>query len=187
MPVQLLRKKFTVREFQQIAEKGILDDTRLELIEGEIIDMGKIGRRHAAFVRRFIRLLSPQIEANQALLDAQNPIELSPDSQPQPDLTLLSPRDDDYEARHPFPEDVLLLIEIADTTLESDREIKMPLYARGGIRESWLVDLNERQVTVYRQPSPEGYRLIQIYTLEETISPSLLPSITIALRDLFSR
>ena len=186
MSVQLLRKKFTVREFQQMSEQGILDDARLELIGGEIIEMGKIGRRHAAFVRRFIRLLSPQIEAGEALLDAQNPIELSLYSQPQPDLTLLSLRNDDYEERHPLPEDVLLLIEIADTTLESDRTIKMPLYARGGIRESWLVDINGQRVTVYRQPSPEGYRLMHIYTLEETISPSLLPNIIVVLSELFS-
>lgn len=170
-----------------MSEQGILDDARLELIEGEIIEMGKIGRRHAAFVRRLLRLLSPQIEAREALLDAQNPIALSPDSQPQPDLALLSPRDDDYEERHPLPEDVLLLIEIADTTIESDRTIKMPLYGREGVRESWLVDINEQRVTVYRQPSPEGYRLIQIYTIEETIAPSLLPNITVVLRELFAR
>lgn len=170
-----------------MSEQGILDDARLELIEGEIIDRGKIGRRHAAFVRRFIRLLSSQIEASEALLDAQNPIALSPDSQPQPDLTLLSPRDDDYEERHPFPEDVLLLIEIADTTLESDRTIKMPLYGRGGVRESWLVDINAGQIIAYRQPSPEGYRLMQIYTLEDAIAPGLLPNITVELRELFAR
>ncbi|NEO82848.1 MAG: Uma2 family endonuclease [Spirulina sp. SIO3F2] len=181
----LLRKTFTVQEFRQILELDFLQDTRLELLNGEIIDMGKIGPRHAAIVRRLTRLLSQQLDPTQATLDVQNPIEISPNSQPQPDLSLLVSREDDYEARHPLPSDVVLLIEVADTTLESDRKIKVPLYSQAGIPEVWLVDLNGKMLTAHRQPSPQGYRLVQLQSFDDTISPLRLPDVSLSLRSLF--
>lgn len=179
------RRKFTIQEFQKIVETGILNDNRFELIQGEIIEMGKIGPRHAAFVRRLARLLNRQLDETQALLDVQNPIAIRPDSQPQPDLSLLRPREDDYEAGHPTPEDVMLLIEVADTTLESDRNIKVPLYAQAGITEVWLVDLKGQSLTSYQQPSARGFRLLQMYTAADMLAPHSLPELTLAMNALF--
>ncbi|MGB0561287.1 MAG: Uma2 family endonuclease [Spirulinaceae cyanobacterium] len=185
MAATLLRKKFTVREFQQLAETGIWGEERLELLNGEIIEMGKIGPRHAAFVRRLTRLLRQQLRDAQALLDVQNPIEINPYSQPQPDLSLLIPRADDYEAGHPLPQDVLLLIEVADSTLESDRAVKVPLYSQAGIAEVWLIDIKGQTLTAYRQPSAQGYRLVQLYTIGEQLNASQLPMVALNLSDVF--
>jgi Uma2 family endonuclease len=157
MSVQLQLRLFTVREYQQMAEAGILTkDDRVELIKGEIVKMSPVGRRHAACVKRLIRLFSQRL-GERAIVGAQDPVELSEESQPQPDLTLLQPREDFYESGHPKPGDILLIVEVADTTVEADRQVKIPLYASAGIPEVWLVDINEGCVEVYRHPSGEGY------------------------------
>jgi len=186
MAIPLLRKKFTVETFAQMAEQGIFaPDERVELLAGEIFEMGKIGRRHAAAVRRLLQILSRQVREEQAWLDVQNPIALDDYSQPQPDLTLLRPRADAYEGGHPRPADVLLLIEVADTTLESDRTVKIPLYAQGGISEVWLVDLNGQRVTAYQQPEADGYRLLQIYGAGDVVHPLAMPEVEVAIASLF--
>jgi Uma2 family endonuclease len=113
-------------------------------------------------VRRLIRLFSQRL-SDRALVDAQDPVALEDSSEPQPDLALLQLHDDFYESGHPQVEDILLLVEVADTTVESDREVKIPLYASSGIAEVWLVDINEECLEVYRQPSPNGYKVIQKY------------------------
>lgn len=186
MAIPLLRKKFTVQAFTQMAEQGILSpEERVELLAGELFEMGKIGRRHAAAVRRLLQILSRQVREEQAWLDVQNPIALDDYSQLQPDLTLLRPRADAYEGGHPQPADVLLLIEVVDTTLESDRTVKIPLYAQGGILEVWLVDLNGQRVTAYRQPQPDGYRLLQIYGTGDVVHPLAMPEVAVAIAPLF--
>lgn len=158
MTVQLLRKKFTVAEFQQMAETGIIkDEDRLELIDGEIIDMGKIGSKHAAYVDRLNDLLRDKL-GKQVLIRIQNPVELSTYSQPQPDLALVRRRNDYYENRHPQPSDIFLLIEVADSTLETDREVKIPLYARSLILEAWIINCNNQSLEVYRYPTDNNYR-----------------------------
>jgi Uma2 family endonuclease len=161
MTVQLLRRQFTVKEYNRMIEAGILTkDDRVELIKGEIIQMAAIGRRHAACVNRLAELFI--LRLGQAVtVGVQNPVELNDNSEPQPDLALLRRRADFYEAGHPQASDVLLLIEVADTTIESDREIKIPLYAASNIAEVWLVDINQRLMEVYREPSPNGYQHIQ--------------------------
>ncbi|WP_017718792.1 Uma2 family endonuclease [Kamptonema formosum] len=156
MSVQLLRRLFTVREYRQMVEAGILTkDDRVELIKGEIVKMSPIGRRHAACVKRLIRLFSQRL-GERAIVGAQDPVELSEESQPQPDLTLLQPREDFYESGHPKPGDIFLIVEVADT-VEADRLVKIPLYAEAVIPEVWLVDINEGCVEVHRHPSGEGY------------------------------
>ncbi len=186
MATPLLRKKFTVQAFERMAAQGIFaPDERVELLAGEIFEMGKIGRRHAAVVRRLLQILSRQVGEDQAWLDVQNPIVLDDYSQPQPDLTLLRPRADAYEGGHPRPTDVLLLIEVADTTLESDRTVKIPLYAQAGILEVWLVDLNGQRVTAYRQPQRDDYRLLQIYTSGDVLQPLAMPEVAVAIAPLF--
>jgi Uma2 family endonuclease len=161
MAVQLLRRQFTVAQYHQMVEAGILtEDERVELIEGEIIEVSPIGRRHAACVNRLIRLFTNHL-GDRVIVAAQNPVQLSDRSEPQPDITLLQPRADFYESGHPQPQDILLLVEVADTTVEFDREIKIPLYAQSGVREVWLVDLSQNAIAVYREPGMNGYGQVQ--------------------------
>ncbi len=170
MPVELLRRKFTVEQYHQMVEAGILtEDDRVELIRGEIVEMSPVGRRHAACVNRLNGLFNQRL-AQAVIVGVQNPVELVNNSEPQPDLALLQPRADFYEAGHPQAEDILLLVEVADTTVEYDREVKIPLYAEDGITEVWLVDINGQCLEVYRQPSPNGYQIIQKYYRGQTVT-----------------
>jgi Uma2 family endonuclease len=184
--VQLLRKKFTVVEFQQMAESGIIqDEDRLELIEGELIEMGKIGKKHAACVDRLNDLFRDKF-GKRVLVRSQNPIELSSYSQPQPDLAILRRKDDYYETGHPQPKDIFLLVEVADTTIESDREIKVPLYARHGVFEVWLVNLNDQVIEVYREPNSSGFQYRETLAQGQTISPIFFSDIGIVIDEIFA-
>jgi Uma2 family endonuclease len=145
--------------------------------------MAPIGSRHAACVKRLNNLFSRQV-GDRAVVGVQDPVRLDEYSEPQPDLTLLRPRPDYYAGGHPGPEDVLLVVEVAETSAEYDRQIKVPLYARAGIREVWLVDLAASAVEVYREPTPEGYRQVRRFGRGETLSPEALPDINLALDDI---
>ncbi len=186
MAVRVSRRRFTVDEYRRMLESGILaEDDRVELINGEIVEMAPIGSRHAACVRRLNNLFSRQV-GDRAVVGVQDPVRLDEYSEPQPDLTLLRPRPDYYAGGHPGPEDVLLVVEVAETSAEYDRQIKVPLYARAGIREVWLVDLAASAVEVYREPTPEGYRQVRRFGRGETLSPAALPEITVAVDDLLA-
>lgn len=179
MSVQLLRRKFTVEQYHKMGESGILtEDDRVELIRGEIVEIASIGRRHAACVNRLVRLFT-QILGDSIILSPQNPVELSDNSEPQPDTALLQPRPDFYESGHPQPEDIILLVEVADTTAESDRTIKIPLYAENGIGETWLVNINEQCVEVYRETSATGYQNVHIFQRGQSLSLQAFPDINI--------
>jgi len=179
MTTQLLRRRFTVTQYHQMVEAGILTaDDRVELIEGEIVEMSPVGRQHAACVKRLIKLFSQQV-SERAVVAAQDPVELSDRSEPQPDFILLQPRPDFYEARHPLPQDILLLVEVADTTIESDREIKIPLYASSGIVEVWLVDINQQLIEVYRQPVGDRYGNVQRCQRGQKLSLQAFPDVSI--------
>ncbi len=144
------RHRITVDEYYRMAEVGLLArDARVELIEGEIIDMAPIGIAHGSVVDRLARLLMRAV-GDQAIVRVQGVVSLSRSSEPQPDLTLLKPRNDFYASRHPTASDTLLIIEVSDTTLRYDREIKVPLYARHGVPEVWIVDLGNGQLHFYR-------------------------------------
>lgn len=150
-----------------MAEAGILpEDARVELVEGEIVTMSPVGKRHMAAVKRLMDLLFPLQQARKALLQVQDPLRLSPESEPQPDLTLLSYRENFYRDKVPEAEDALLVIEVADTSLDYDLTVKLPLYAKAGIPEVWVVDLVRDRVHVFRQPTGEGYGQREI--LEES-------------------
>jgi Uma2 family endonuclease len=141
MAVEVLRRTFTVEDYHRMAQAGILtEDDRVELLEGEIVEMTPIGPRHAACVNRLSQLFSDRLQGR-ALVSVQNPIHLSELSEPQPDLALLRPRPDFYAEAHPRPSDSLVVLEIAETSAEVDREKKVPLYGQAGISETWLVDL----------------------------------------------
>lgn len=168
MTGQLLTRKFSTFQYHQMIETGILTEfDRVELIRGEIVAMAAVGRRHAACVNRLVRVLTHKL-GNRVILSPQNPIELSERS--EPDIALLKPRADFYESGHPQPRDIFLLVEVSDTTLAADREIKIPLYSEAQIPEVWLVNLNEPCVEVYRQPEDNEYRNVRIFRRGESLS-----------------
>lgn len=155
-----------------MADVGLLPpNTITELIEGEIIDMPPIGHRHAAIVDRLAKRLI-QAAGELAHVRIQNPVRLSTVSEPQPDLALLRPRHDGYMSGHPSIEDILLIIEVSDATLDYDRSVKVPLYARHGVPEFWLVDLRHSQVHVFRSPHGDGYAERFVLASTETASIS---------------
>lgn len=175
-----------MHDFHKMGAAGILGESdRVELIEGELIDMAPIGSSHAWMVSRLNNLLVPALNGR-AILSPQNPVRLSDISEPQPDLALLRPAKAAYRDAHPAPEDVLLLVEVSDTSLSYDRKRKAPLYARHGLPEYWLIDVNRECIEVYRDPAPDGYR--QIVRLENTgsISPGAFPDIVISLSELWA-
>ena len=158
----LHRHKYSVVEYHRLGEAGVLRaDERVELIEGEIIDRAPIGSRHAAVVKRLIQILTRAV-GDRAIVSAQDPVAIENHSEPQPDLALLLPRTDFYAAAHPGAQDVLLIIEVADSSLRYDREVKIPLYARSKIPEIWLVDLENKTLTLYQQAKGESYAQILV-------------------------
>ncbi len=183
MATQPQRHRFSVQEYYEMAETGLLgEDVRVELIEGEIIDMTPIGSRHAACLSR-LRLLFEGLDGR-AIVRVQDPIRLDEYSEPQPDLTVLEYRADFYGAGHPGPQDILLVVEIADTSTGYDREVKVPLFARAGIPEAWLVDLAARRLEVYRTPSPAGYRHLREVPPGEQCAPAAVADIVVNVSDL---
>jgi Uma2 family endonuclease len=179
-----LRHRWTVAEYHRMAEVGLLhEDSRVELIDGEIIEMAPIGSSHGGNVNRFIRLFS-KVVGDKAIIAAQNPVVLSGYAEPQPDLAILRWREDDYEQSNPHPEDVLLLIEVSDSTLKYDRDVKVPLYANHGIPEVWLLDLQRKQLEIYRDPAHGQYRQRDCRRAGQ-IAPILCPDAVIDLAELF--
>ncbi len=157
-PVQSWEKRFSISEYHRMAEAGILDeDDRVELVEGVIVEMAAMGSRHAACIRRLEAILNRHPERI-GIISTQCPIRLGDDSEPEPDVALLKPREDFYASEHPGPGDALLVIEVSDTSAEYDTEVKLPLYARAGIPEVWLVNLTTGTVEVHSQPVSGEYR-----------------------------
>ena len=174
MSAQLEPRRFNVTEYYKMAKAGILKpDDRVELIEGEIIKMTAIGSPHAACVSRLVRLL-PKATGERALLWVQNPVRLDDFSEPVPDIALLKLRDDYYATRHPTPTDALLLIEVADSSLLKDRNIKVPLYAGAGISEIWIVNLPKETIEVYSDALNGKYRKCQKFKRGQVVkSPTV--------------
>ncbi|MEZ2251614.1 Uma2 family endonuclease [Microcoleus sp.] len=185
MSLQLLRRLFTVKEYHLMSETGILSETdRVELIEGEIIQMAAIGTRHATAVRRLNRLFH-RLPEDRVIVDVQNPVQLSERTEPQPDVVLLQFRDDDYGTAHPVPSEVLLLVEVSDSTVDNDRDVKIPIYARSLIQEVWLVNLIENCLEVYRQPTPNGYSLILKLYAGQEVAPIAFSDFTVSVDSIF--
>ena len=170
---EVTRRRFTVHDYHRMGEAGILhEDDRVELIEGEIVEMAAIGTRHFACVNQLTRSLVREV-GDAAIVSVQNPVRLSERLEPQPDMTVIRARD--YEGSLPGPEDVLLLIEVSDTTLAYDRNVKLPLYARAGIPEVWIVDLMGEVIERHTGPSGDGYRRVERARRGEEIRSSALP------------
>lgn len=179
MSVQIAKRWFTVAEYYRMAEAGILTEgDRVELIEGEIIEMSPIGSHHAACVNRLNSLFSSQI-AQGAIVSIQNPIRLDEYNEPEPDVALLKRRDDFYSERHPTPVDVLLVVEVADTSTAYDRGLKVPLYARADISEVWLVDLTKDVIEIYAQPVNGAYQISRQADRSESITSQTMPELTL--------
>jgi Uma2 family endonuclease len=179
MSVQIARRHFSVAEYYKMAAAGVFtEDDRVELIEGEIVEMSPIGSRHAACVGRLTKMLE-RLAGDQAIVWVQNPVQVSDYSEPLPDVALLKRRDDFYAQANPQPPDVLLIIEVADSTVEYDRNIKMPLYARAGIPEVWLVNLPKETVEIYAAPLEGEYREIRLVKRGEALSAKSVPNLTI--------
>jgi Uma2 family endonuclease len=179
------RHAITVDEYLRMGEAGVLaPDGRYELIAGEIIDMPPIGPAHASKTNRLVDLFTAAVRGR-AIVSAQNPVILGDLSAPQPDLALLRYRDDYYAEAHPGPADVLLLIEIADSSLSHDRETKLPLYARFQIPEVWLIDLQGGHLDVHRAPGGGRYRARFRVTDLSHVEVASVPDLVLDCRDLF--
>ena len=178
------RRKFTVEEYYRMAEVGILHpDERVELIDGEIVLMAPMGNPHATGVRRLERVWH-DASGNAVTVSGQCPIRLSEYADPEPDVAILSHRMDDYSGKTPSAEDVLLIIEVSDTTLAYHRGTKVNLYAEASIPETWIMNLVEDCIEAFTQPGPDGYAQHAIYRRGDTISPSTLPDVEFAVEDL---
>ena len=179
MSLQLIKRKLTVEEYHKLPEYGILKESeRVELLRGEIVKMSPIGRFHAACVNRLNQLFSQKL-GKRAIVAVQNPVELDDYSEPQPDIALLEPRPDFYASGHPKPADILLIVEVADSTIKGDRKVKVPLYAEENITEVWLVDINEQCLEVYRDPTPTGYQTVEKFQRGQNLSISRIPGLNI--------
>jgi Uma2 family endonuclease len=185
MPLATRRRRFTIEEYHRMGEAGILaDDPRIELIAGAIIVREPTGSRHAGTVDRVAHLFFSRL-ASRAVVRIQNPVAFPDEmSELQPDLALLRPRVDFYVGGHPGATDVRLLVEVADSTLRLDRRVKIPLYARAGITETWLLDLTAERIEIFREPSGGRYRTIVRLDRGAGLAPLAFPDVALAVDDL---
>ncbi|MGR8935713.1 MAG: Uma2 family endonuclease [Gammaproteobacteria bacterium] len=178
------KHRINLDEWRRMGEAGIFPpESRIELIDGEIIEMSPIGFNHAGHVTRLMNFFAPLL-GNKALMTAQNPVQLGDLSEPEPDFMLLKPEASFYSTRHPQADDVLLLVEIADTSLSYDRSQKMRLYAAHNIPEYWMLNLNGSSLEVYRQPQPGGYAEKAVLHRGDTVQPVSLQHILINVADI---
>jgi Uma2 family endonuclease len=177
------RYRFSVNDYHRMGEAGILnEDSRAELIEGDIIKMAPIGSSHSGTINKLDRILNRQ--AGNLVVSVQNPVRLDRHNEPEPDVALLVEKADSFSSAHPGPADVLLLIEVSDTSADYDRNVKVPLYARSRISEVWLIDLKAKLVELYREPSGEAYQRLLQPAPDEVISPEAAPQIKVNLADI---
>jgi Uma2 family endonuclease len=180
------RRRFTRAEYHRMGEVGILrEDDRVELIRGEIVEMSPPGRRHRAFVGNLSQLLVMRL-SGRAVVWTQNPIVLTDDSEPQPDLAVLRQRTVSYKDREADAEDVFALIEVADSSLAYDRTTKMRLYAESGIPEYWIVDCTAETIEIYRNPGPDGYRDVSRVAGAATVALGAFPDVGLATTEIFA-
>ena len=185
MSIARTHHRFSLADYEQMIDLGILtENDRVELIRGEIIEKMSIGEFHAACVKRLNRLFNIRLAA-QVCVGVQDPIRLA-DSEPEPDVALLVPRDDDYAASHPEPDDILLVIEVADASLDFDRHVKGSIYAENGIVEYWILNVLDHTLEVYRNPQSTGqYANVRVLTGAEATDLVKLPGVTFTVAELF--
>ena len=183
--VEPKRRRFTIEEYHRLLEVGIFrDDERVELIEGEIVEMGPNGRLHAGTVDR-IANVSCRRFGERTIVRVQSPVAFADlVSEPRPDVTLLVPRPDFYTGGHPEPTDMLLIVEVMDASAAHDRSVKLPLYARAGVAEVWLANVNTHRIEGYRRPEPAGYAESRVFQEGDLLSIRAFPDVTFSVREL---
>lgn len=187
MTVAVEIRRLSVEDYHLMVEAGIIaSNERVELIEGQLYRMAAKGTFHSAAITRIKRLLEARL-GNRVLLRFQDPVRLSDDSEPEPDVAVVRPDPLDYEDHHPTPEEIYLLIEVSDRTLKRDRELKAPAYARSGIREYWILDINARQLYVFREPRVEGYANLVVLAESDLIAPLAFLDCQVSVEDLLKR
>lgn len=185
MTVAVTRRRFTADEYQQMGRAGILrKGDRVELIDGEVVTMTPIGPRHSAIVDRLSRAFFTGA-GDAAIVRTQGAVRLNFFTEPQPDLVLLRPRDDFYASAHPGPSDILLIVEVAQTSIRYDRAVKAELYARLGVAEYWLVDLNVDLVTRHTEPRDGRYQRVDLVPAGASFAPRLVPACVISTTAIF--
>jgi Uma2 family endonuclease len=186
MPIQT-QHRFTVKDYYRMAETGFFrPDARVELLDGRIIDISPIGPFHGGLVKRLSRIFNLKAKGRW-IVSTQDPVRLDDHSEPEPDVMLLKPAADDYTGRHPQPDDVFLLIEVSDTTLEFDRGEKLPAYGRAGIGEVWIVNLNDATIEVYREPNFTGYGSKTVLRAGGQAKPLAFPDAAVDVAELLKR
>lgn len=186
MSVRLEPWLFSVDEYHRMLETGILsEDDHVELIEGEIVKMSPLGSHHVACVNRLNGLLS-RIVGQEVIVSIQNPVRLDDYSEPEPDIALIRPRDDFYAQSLATSADVLLIIEVADSSVEVDRKIKLPLYAGAGIPEVWLANLPEDRVEAHSEPVNGVYQKVRIAKRGDELSSESIPTLSVNVDVVFS-
>lgn len=181
----LQRHRLSVEDYHCMGDAGIFNENdRVELIEGEIIDMAPIGSNHAGTVKLLSNIMKIEV-GTQAIVSTQDPVALDSFSEPEPDIALLKPRNDFYRTAHPGPEDVLLIIEVADSSLRYDHKVKIPLYARHAIFEVWLVDLENGRLLLHQNPQAGQYQKVIAAKNRQALVPLQLSSATFNLEMLF--
>ena len=184
MAIGVRTRRFSVEEYHRVVRAGILkEDDRVELIEGEIIEMTPIGLRHSFCLARVTDHFAVSLHGL-AVVWVQSPIGLSPDSEPQPDLAVVRPPLTQYADAHPGAGDVFLVIEVADTTVDHDRTRKIPLCAGAGVREAWLVNLPAQTIEVYRAPTGEGYQDVRTLGRGQRLAPEAFQDLTLTVDDI---
>jgi len=185
--VRIVHHKFTVDDYYRMLEIGVLaEDDRVELIDGEVREMCPIDPVHAANIDRLNRLLSRRIN-EQTIIRVQNPIRLHDNTEPIPDLTLVRWQDDFYEHHHPLPADVLILIEVANTSLAYDRKEKLPRYAAAGIPEVWLINIARQTIEQYTTPANGQYTERVVLNRGQTLTPKAIDGIELTVDQIFGQ
>jgi Uma2 family endonuclease len=186
MEVEVTKKRFTADEFHRMGEAGIFGpEERLELIDGEIIEMSAMGHRHAVCVSRVTTFLIRAL-GDRGVLRPQLPLRLTDWTEPQPDIVVLKPRTDFYAKKKPTPQDALLVMEISDSTLTLDRNIKLPRYAAAGIQEVWIGDLVHNVLLVYRDPRAKSYKAAFQFRSGDIVSALSFPDLAFQVDELLS-
>jgi Uma2 family endonuclease len=171
--------KFTVDDYHKMGAAGVFDDHKVELINGKIVDMSPINSNHGGAVNRIVLFLRRYLSLD-LLFSVQNPIHINEFSEPEPDVAILKQKEDCYSNAHPIPEEVLLIMEVSDTSLQKDKEVKLPLYAEVGIPEVWIVNLQDKQIEQYTTPTTKGYTSMKIYHPGDFISNTIIEKLPVA-------
>lgn len=179
MSVLEQRRWFTTDDYYKMAETGIIaQGERVELVEGEVIEKSPVGSRHAACVKRLLHFLSAAL-GERAALGVQDPVRLDDFSEPEPDISVLRPRSDFYASAHPGPSDILLLVEVSDSSLGFDRDVKLPIYSAAGIPEVWVVNLVENVVDAHRAPRRRRYEEVRRFRSGDQLTAAMIPDLVL--------